>query len=303
MTAVETASSTEPAESYTPSEAAPAPDGPAPADRRSSTAIEYVAAALGLLVVLVLGFGAYLYGLSSISEARVQNTLYRTFAGELGQAVAPVGPTTEGAPVAILNIPEIGVKNTVVVEGTTSRDLTEGPGHLPSTVLPGQQGISAVYGKRTTFGAPFAHLMRLNRGDRFTVTTGQGLATYVVESFGTEASPPPDPAANRMLLITADSSYAPGSAVMVSADLASSAQPSPGGLPSASAEEHTMASDFNSLIPLVLWSQALLIASVLGALAAHRWSRWPAYLVTAPVVLALAWCVYENVAGLLPNLY
>jgi sortase A len=268
-----------------------------------------------LAMLFGAGFFVYLYGLSGLSESRAQTAMFKNFVGQLAQATAPVGPTVEnpagvqvpvaeGAPVAVLNIPQIGLRDVVVVNGTTSRDLALGPGHVRASVLPGQAGVSVVYGKVATFGAPFAHLMRLNRGDRFTVTTGQGTATYQVESFGTSSNPAPADAANRLILETAASSFAPTYAVQVSADLVSTPQPNPGDWPPITAQEVDMASDSaDGLVPLMLWSQALLIAVIIATVAANRWSRWSTYLCMAPVVIALTWCVYENLACLLPNLY
>jgi sortase A len=258
---------------------------------------------ISLLAVLVLGFFAYLYGLSGISEQRAQSTLYKTFAGQLSQAIAPTGPTTEGAPVAILSIPAIGVHDLVVVEGTSAEDLTHGPGHLRATVLPGQYGVSVIYGRNVSYGGPFAHLMDLRRGDRIKVTTSQGTATYVVESFGTRAHPAPDPTANRLLLQTGDSEGYPSGWAQVSADLWSTPQQTPTTWPSVSAPELPLAGNPAALLPLLLWAQALLLVSVGGSLAAYHWSRWGALLCTAPVTLALVWSVYENLSLLLPNLY
>jgi sortase A len=253
-----------------------------------------------------------------VSEARAPAGIFKNSVNQLQQATAPVGPYTtgptgatiplaEGTPVAVLNIPEIGLRDVVVVEGTSSRDLALGPGHVAASVLPGQAGVSFIYGKVATYGAPFAHLMRLNRGDRFTVTTGQGTATYVVESFGTSTNPAPADAANRLVLMTAASSFPPflgGSAVQVSADLASKPQLNPGGWPQITAQEADMGRDTaDGLVPLMLWSQALLLAVIIATVAAHRWSRWATYLLMAPVIMALIWCVYENLACLLPNLY
>jgi sortase A len=276
-------------------------------------------ATVGVLMLAVLfcvGFFVYLYGFSGISESRAQTGMFKNFVAELSQATAPVGPTVEnaadtavipvaeGAPVAVLNIPQIGLRDVVVVNGTTSRDLALGPGHMPSSALPGQTGLSIIYGKMATFGAPFAHLMQLNRGDRFTVTTGQGTATYQVESFGTSIDPAPADSANRLVLETAESSFAPSYAVQVSADLVSAARPNPDDWPAPTAQDVDMASDSaDSLVPLTLWSQALLITVIIATVAANRWSRWPTYLCMAPVVIALTWCVYENLACLLPNLY
>jgi sortase A len=275
-------------------------------------------AMVGVLVLAILfgaGFFVYLYGFSSISESHAQAAMFKNFVGQLAQATAPVGPTVEnaagaavpvanGAPVAVLNIPQIGLRDVVVVNGTTSRELALGPGHVRDSVLPGQYGVSVIYGKVATFGAPFAHLMQLNRGDRFTATTGQGTATYQVESFGTSSDPAPADSVNRLILETASSGFAPSYAVQVSADLVSKPQPSPGDWPAITAQEGAMASDSaDSLVSLTLWSQALLITVIIATVAANRWSRWPTYLCMAPVVLALTWCVYENLACLLPNLY
>jgi sortase A len=290
-----------------PAASAPRPAGPRP--------WQVTGAIAGLAVLFVVGFFVYLYGLSHVSEARAQAGMFKNFVNQLQLATAPVAPSTtgpngatvplaEGTPVAVLNIPEVGLRDVVVVEGTTSRDLALGPGHVPSSVLPGQTGVSFIYGKVATYGAPFAHLMRLNRGDRFTVTTGQGTATYVVESFGTSTDPAPADAANRLVLETAASSFLPSSAVQVSADLVSAPKPNPGDWPQITAQEADMGRDTaDSLVPLTLWSQALLLAVIIATVAAHWWSRWGTYLLMAPVVMALIWCVYENLACLLPNLY
>jgi sortase A len=265
--------------------------------------LRWVIAVEALIVLFAVGFFFYLFALSSVSEQRSQAVMFKTFRGELGQALAPVGPTTEGSPVAVLNIPQIGLRDVVVVEGTTTRDLTHGPGHVRASALPGQGGVSFIYGKAVTFGAPFAHLMQLNRGDRFTVTTGQGTATYVVESFGTSKRPAPGDSFNRLVLETAGPGLFPSEAVQVSADLVSKPQANPGGWPAISSEEVDMAWDSDSLIPLMLWSQALLLVVIVATLATNLWSRWPAYACAAPVIIAVLWCVYENLAASLPNLY
>jgi LPXTG-site transpeptidase (sortase) family protein len=285
--------------------AAPEPK-PAPARRPSiapPAARRPVAVARGLTAVRLLGFLVYLFAFSRVSESRVQNTMYKTFKRQLDQAVAPVGPTGLGKPVAVLDIPEINL-HVIVVEGTDSRELTNGPGHRRDTPLPGQGGVSVIYGRRATFGAPFAHLMGLSVGDTLTVTTGQGVATYVVSSFGDGDHPAPPNSDNRLVLTTADSNTIAHSTVSVSADLRTPVQPSPGGRPGIVNVEKSMTANVDgSLIPLMLWAQVLLLASVLGTVAAQRWNRWAAYLCFAPVALAATWSVYENAAVLLPNLY
>jgi sortase A len=277
--------------------------GPAPRQQAARGLQRRISAAVSAAFVFVAGFLGYLFGLSGFSEAHAQSTMYKSFAAELSQALAPTGPAKEGTPVAVLNIPEIGLRNAVVVEGTTSRDLALGPGHVRASALPGEVGSSFIYGKVATFGAPFAHLMQLREGDLITVADGQGVARYVVHSFGTSRHPAVDGSPNRLVLMTANSPYIPTSAVQVSADLVSTPQPNPEDWPSITPQEEYLASDTASLIPLLLWSQALLVTVVAATIAAHRWSRWQTYLLAAPVVIAVTICVYQNLAGLLPNIY
>ena len=287
----------------------------APDPRRAQSGPVLALGVFGLALLFACGFFVYLYAISSISESHAQTAMLKNFTGQLAQGTAPVTPyaqgpgstqvpLSQGAPVAVLNIPQIGLRDVVVVNGTTSRDLALGPGHVRASALPGQAGVSFIYGKAATFGAPFAHLMLLNRGDRFTVTTGQGTSTYMVESFGTSTKPAPADSVNRLVLETAASSFAPNHAVQVSADLVSHPKPNPGDWPAITPQEGDIASDASdSLVPLMLWSQALLLAVISATFAAYRWSRLSAYLLMAPVVIALTWNVYENLAGLLPNLY
>ena len=96
---------------------------------------------------------------------------------ELVELLAP----SEGAPVALLRIPKIGVEK-VVVHGTSVQDLRDGPGHYAETPLPGQKGNAAIAGHRTTYGAPFHNIDQLRPGDRIEVDTVLGSATYVIDA-------------------------------------------------------------------------------------------------------------------------
>jgi sortase A len=85
-----------------------------------------------------------------------------------------------GKPLAVLDIPKIRLDNKVVVEGVGRDELRKGPGHVPSTVLPGQDGTFGVSGHRTTYGAPFYRLNELTKGDTITVVTREAIYTYTV---------------------------------------------------------------------------------------------------------------------------
>jgi len=88
--------------------------------------------------------------------------------------------TDDGDAVGRIRIPEIGAKF-VVVKGTDAGDLRKGPGFYPQTPLPGVSGTVAIAGHRTTYGAPFRHIDRLDKGDPITVSVPYGRFTYEVE--------------------------------------------------------------------------------------------------------------------------
>jgi sortase A len=85
-----------------------------------------------------------------------------------------------GKALAVLDIPKIQLDNKVIIEGVGRDELRKGPGHVPSTVLPGQPGTFGVSGHRTTYGAPFYRLNQLTKGDTITVVTQQAIYTYTV---------------------------------------------------------------------------------------------------------------------------
>ena len=88
--------------------------------------------------------------------------------------------TETGEAVGRIRIPEAGVSD-VVVEGTDGGSLRKGPGHYPETPLPGIRGTVAIAGHRTTYGAPFRDLDKLEPGDEISVEMPYGRFVYGVE--------------------------------------------------------------------------------------------------------------------------
>lgn len=100
---------------------------------------------------------------------------------------------SSGTPVFSLTIPKIDVAN-VVVQGVEVEDLKLGPGHYPDCrgefvkplctdaeeVWPGEEGRVILSGHRTTYGAPFGQLDKLEPGDEIITDTQWGKFTYVV---------------------------------------------------------------------------------------------------------------------------
>jgi sortase A len=280
---------------------------PARPPRRPASGREQILRAVGtgilLLGLFVLGLAGYIYGLSGTQEARAQTTMYATLSGQMANSLGPTGPVTPGTPVAVLTIPAIGMRNVVVVEGTTPENLMLGPGHVRDTPLPGQAGVSEIYGRRATFGAPFGRIPQLGLNDTIKVATGQGTAIYKVVAFGNSGHLVQNPASNQLILLTAASATVPTYFTYVDADLTSAAQPEPGGLPAVYSDETALSGDNGALVTALLWALALAALSAAGTFAVMRWSPWPVYLAVAPIALAVLWNLYQSLAALLPNVY
>jgi sortase A len=277
---------------------------PQPGQQQGQDATAHgIGVGLILLGAFLFGFLAYLFGISGVQEARAQSNAYATLRAELAQQIAPLAATTPGAPLAILNIPAIGIKNMIVVEGTSPENLELGPGHVRNTPLPGETGVAEIFGKRATFGAPFGRLGELHRGDKVTIITGQGKASYTVVAKGDSSHLVKDPAPNRLLLLTACSAAVPSTYCYFDAELTSQPQQDPGGRPPISAAETPLSGDSSVLVLTLVWGLALVIISVGGTVAAARWSPRLAYLTAAPLALAVLWNLYQSLAALLPNVY
>jgi sortase A len=85
-----------------------------------------------------------------------------------------------GDSVAKIELPTID-RSYYVVEGTGTGDLRKGPGHYEDTPLPGERGTVAIAGHRTTYGAPFRSIDKLDRGDEIRVEMPGERFTYRVE--------------------------------------------------------------------------------------------------------------------------
>jgi sortase A len=85
----------------------------------------------------------------------------------------------DGDAIGQIDIPRVGNAYNVI-QGTGTSDLEAGPGHYPTTALPGMGQTVAVAGHRTTYLAPFRFINDLRRGDRIVVTMPYGVFTYIV---------------------------------------------------------------------------------------------------------------------------
>jgi sortase A len=273
-----------------------------------------------LAVVMVLSLvavflGVFAFGLSGLQEQRNQHQLYAELRGLLDPSspIAPKigGQIPNGWPVALLNAPAAGMHNVVVVEGTSSGELLNGPGHLANTPLPGQVGESILIGKRVTAGAPFAGITRLRRGDLITVRTGQGPFRFRVEGRLVAGGPRPKIAHNGGLLTLVTSNgpgflgqLAPDSLVYVDAKLVSKPVATPKHQPKTVQPLEIQGHNDPAAWPFVaLWSLAISATTVIWWMLWRRWGILQAWIVAAPVMFAVLWGFSTEAMRLLPNAY
>jgi LPXTG-site transpeptidase (sortase) family protein len=269
-----------------------------------------------ILAITALGFVAWVGLFSQLHYDKAQLNAYDALRLELANGTAPNGPTVPnnsaqllpmGAPVAVLSIPAIGLR-TVILQGTTSSVLEDGPGHLRDTVLPGQAGVSVILGRQTAYGGPFGGLASLVPGDPITVVTGQTVASYKVIDLRRAGDPlPPTLAsgAGRMILVTADGApLEPSGILYVDAGETSKPQPSPGVVLSEylSPTENAMATETQAWLPIVLWGQLLLLIALALSWLWTAWGKWQTWVIAVPAVGFLVLSIADQATRLLPNL-
>jgi sortase A len=276
--------------------------------------VSSIARVLTAFGVLSLLFGLFQASIGNVSERRSQRTLRGAFQQVLSSGVG-LGrdakghshPIAKGSPVAFLEIARIGIRK-VVIEGADSNSLKKGPGLVVGSSIPGQPGQSTVLGRRTTFGSPFRHLDVLAVGDEIKVTTPYGTFHYRVrETHKVDAGKALDfaPATGSLLtLVTSDPPYIGGSALVIAATL--EGQPSTfqdPQQPSASNDKGSVALAGNAgSVPRTLFFGVLVLAALVATDKLYRqWRRWPTYLLTTPIILALLFAWMESLVSLFPS--
>jgi sortase A len=273
---------------------------------------------------LLLLFVAYQLWGTGIQESRSQHSLSRQFERALERAATQStgsGPTTTTEPplppptgegVAVIEIPKIGVRKTVV-QGVGVPDLKKGPGHYPDTPMPGQVGNAAIAGHRTTYGAPFYRLNELDPGDTIQVRTLQGEFTYevattqVVKPNQLEVLTQTEDA--RLTLTTCEPRFSARRRLVVQAVLQDDPAPSPsttttttvpGAKPAPPVKQPGLSGDRTARWPTILFGGLTALIGLAVWLVHRRWRTLWVYVAGAPVFLVALFVFFENVSRLLP---
>jgi sortase A len=96
---------------------------------------------------------------------------------EEGKATLPKSAVKKGEVLGRMDIPRLGV-SVAVLQGTNSRMLRLGAGHIEGTPLPGEAGNSGIAGHRDTF---FRKLKDIRANDEIQLQTATGLFRYEVD--------------------------------------------------------------------------------------------------------------------------
>lgn len=269
---------------------------------------EVVGLAITVAGVLLAMFLLYLYVFSALTGARNQNQLLHSLTGN-PRAIFSLASGHEprnGQPVAILNIPSIGLHQ-AVVEGTTAADLQTAPGLVSSaglTGLPGEPGDAVIAGRRVSFGGAFGHLSALQQGSIIQVVDGAGTFKFSVtrvESISRGQVAVPTYGRSSLTLVTSDSSWLPTGRMVVVARIVG--QPASAKTTAGPRESlPTFAGDPAAGILAALWAIAFIAVLGLMVLAIRRWRQtWVSWLLAAPVLLACGLFACESLARCLPS--
>jgi LPXTG-site transpeptidase (sortase) family protein len=268
--------------------------------------------ALGAAALIFLG---QLLIVSHVQYESAQFKASETFRFELANGTAPVGQVDsegalieQGAPVAVLKIDKIGV-NEIVLEGTSAAVTVDGPGHRRDTVLPGQAGISVIYGRQSAYTGVFSRLSELEVGDKIETITGQGEASYTVSNIrraGDEATNGLGSSMGRLTLVsTSGLPFFATDVLRVEATLDGAPKPTPNRvIPNRAIadNEQALASNLDALTPLIFMTQFLIVLLFAISWLSRKWGRMQAWIAGAPTIIFFGGIWSSQIIQLLPNL-
>ncbi len=288
--------------------------------------------------ILILMFIPYLLWGTGLITARNQSVLTQQFreaqnkshshpatsiAAPPHDAAPPtpqVAPTIAAPPVGsavgTIQIPKINLAMTVV-EGTAEAQLAMGPGHYPTTPLPGQAGNAAIAGHRTTYLHPFYSLDALTSGDLIYITTLQGTFLYrvyksqvVLPTDVAVVDPTPTP---QLTLTTCNPRYSASQRLVVTANLVASELAHPTGTAVAQVKHHhaapspaTTTTAGKDWLPAIVWGvlvAALATGVWMVALRTRRGRRALTIVGGILVWLIVVFYFFQAVTPLLPASY
>jgi sortase A len=136
---------------------------------------QYLFFITGILALGYVGFTVLEARVYQVSAKRSLETQIQV-ENEHGPS-APKPAVKNGDVLGRLDIPRLGV-SVAVLQGTNSRILRLGVGHIDGTALPGEPGNSGIAGHRDTF---FRELKDVQKNDEIELQTANGRFRYQVD--------------------------------------------------------------------------------------------------------------------------
>ena len=146
--------------------------------RRGQRFICWTRRILMLTGVLALAYVALTLFNASLFQNAANHTLEQQILAEEQHTASPSRPVVkEGEVLGKIEIPRLGL-SVAVLQGTTSKTLLLGVGHIEGTALPGEAGNIGIAGHRDTY---FRVLKDIRRNDEIQLQTASGVTRYEVD--------------------------------------------------------------------------------------------------------------------------
>ena len=128
--------------------------------------------------ILALGYVGFTLLDARLYQVSAKRSLESRIQVEREHKVTPPKAALKAGDIlGLMDIPRLGL-SVAVLQGTNSRMLRLGVGHIAGTPLPGQPGNSGIAGHRDTF---FRELKDVRRNDEIDFQTATGLLRYQVD--------------------------------------------------------------------------------------------------------------------------
>ena len=157
--------------------------------RQTHSFVRWSRRLLFLTGVLALGYVGFTLLDARLYQASAERSLESQIQVEKEHKISssvPAGPAVgpamrpavkKGEVLGLMEIPRLGL-SVAVLQGTSSRTLRLGAGHIDGTPLPGEGGNSAIAGHRDTF---FRDLKDIHPNDEIRIQTATALFRYEVD--------------------------------------------------------------------------------------------------------------------------
>lgn len=145
---------------------------------RQPKVLRWIQRLLFITGILLLGYVGFTLLETRLYQVSAKRSLENEIRAEKERPQAQSKPPVrKGDVLGRLDIPRLGM-SVAVLQGTSSRVLRLGIGHIAGTPLPGEDGNIGIAGHRDTF---FRGLKDIRKNDEIQLQTASGLSRYAVD--------------------------------------------------------------------------------------------------------------------------